>query len=112
VPLVDAEHLERRERHDAGVVDEDVDASEPPGGAVDEGLYLIAVGDVGGDGEGLPAVLFDLGRERLDPVSAAGAEHEAGTLGTEVAGGGLAEPAARAGDDDDFPFDLIAHDVG
>jgi hypothetical protein len=46
LPPVDLEGLERGQRHQPGVVDDDVDAAERADRGVDEGLHLLAGGDV------------------------------------------------------------------
>ena len=55
VPVVDLEALERRLRHQPGVVDHHVDAPVRLHGRVDQPLHLVAVGDVRRDGERLAA---------------------------------------------------------
>ena len=53
VPVGRVDLEERPDLRQAGVVDEPVDATEPLDDALDEGLRLRAVGDVGGEGLGL-----------------------------------------------------------
>jgi hypothetical protein len=43
VPVLDLEPFERRMRHQAGVVEHDIDSSEPVHSRVDESLHLIGV---------------------------------------------------------------------
>jgi len=61
-------------------------------------LLDVGVGQVGGQREGVAALLGDLLGQQVDPVLAAGDEHDGGALGGEPAGGGLTDAAAGAGD--------------
>ena len=60
VPLGDVERVRRLADVDAGVVDEDVDAAELAGDALDHGGDRGLVGDVGGHGDRLGAGLLEL----------------------------------------------------
>ncbi len=53
--ILDYEAIKRRTRHDACIVDHDVDASEGLHGAIDQLLHLIVVGNIRRDGERLAA---------------------------------------------------------
>ena len=65
-------------------------------------LDLVAIGDVGFDDRFRAQAKFF--GERLQAVEAPRAENELRAVFGRAAGGGLAEPAAGAGDDDDFVF--------
>ena len=95
-------------RHEAGVVDDHVDAAVRLHSAIHQALDLLARSDVGLN-DSVLAERQLLG-ERLKPVETARAQHELGAALGEMSGGGLAEPAARAGDDDDFILDAFCHD--
>jgi hypothetical protein len=112
VPLVDLEAFQERLRHQPGVVEHDVDAPVLLHGRVHEALHLAAVGDVGGEGERLPSLGRQVVRERLEAAGAPRAQHDRRALRGEQPCGGLAQPAARARDDDDLPFDVAAHGPG
>jgi len=60
VPLVDLQAIERRLRHEPGIVDHHID---PPVGlncAVDQSFDLLVVGDVCRHGERIAALVVDL----------------------------------------------------
>ena len=107
VPVLDLAALERRVRHQPGIVDDHVDPAVQPHRAVDQALDLLALGDVGLH-DGVAAARQLLG-QRLEPIDPPRAEHELRALRGEQPRRRLAEPAAGAGDDDDFAFDIVAH---
>ena len=109
VPVVDLEALERRVRHQPGVVDHDVDAPVGLHGCIDQSLHLVASVTSVGTASALPPLPGQLVCQRLDAIDAPRTQHNARALRGEKPGGRLAEPAARARDDDDFSFDVIAH---
>lgn len=86
----------------AGVVDDDVEAAVGVLGEREEGLDLLLVGDVAGQGG--DAVRAELGGERLlGLLQAAGvgvADDDAGALLQEAAGGGSADPGPGGRGDD------------
>jgi len=86
------------EEHQAGIVDEDVQASESLNGLLCGRLGLVAVGDVRLHDQRGAARLVDLGRECLQTVPATGHERDGGTFLGEPAGGGSADAAACTGD--------------
>src|SRR5215213_9203172 len=98
VPVLDLERLERRERHQAGVVDDRVDAPMGLHGVVHEMPDLLVVAHVGLH-DGLVAER-ELAGERLEPFETPRAQHELRPFPRETPGGGLAKPAARPGDYD------------
>jgi hypothetical protein len=63
VPFVDLEALERRLRHQPGVVDHDVDAPVCLHGRVDQSFDLLVVGDVRSYGDCLAAAAGQLVRQ-------------------------------------------------
>jgi hypothetical protein len=66
--------VNRREQHDAGVVDQDVGAAELVFDALGGGDHRDAVGDVGRDGDRAVAEVMG---QRLDAVGAAGQQRDA-----------------------------------
>ncbi len=80
VPFIDSQTLERRLRHQAGIVDHDVDTPVCLHRAVDELLHLLAVDDVGRDGERLSATAGEFVRQRLDAIGTPRTQHYRGTL--------------------------------
>lgn len=102
VPFVDLKFVQGGEGHDAGVVDEDVDAAEFFEGEVGEGLGVFEVGDV-------QRAVFDEAAgganffgELFESVGATRSEKNLMALGGEMAGGGFADAAGGTGDKDDF----------
>ncbi len=80
---------------EAGVVDEDVEASERVDGSSDEALAALGVGDV------------ELERDvRLQPVDAPRAARDPDALGTQRPRDRRADPARSAGDDRGLAFEL------
>ena len=69
LPLRDILSEDGSEQHQTGVVDEDVEASEPVDDRLHGAFGLDAVGDVGGHGEGGAAGGLDLGDEDLSRSS-------------------------------------------
>jgi hypothetical protein len=98
VPVLGVRAGDGTQQHQAGVVDQGVQPPESPGGLLYGRLGLGAVGDVGFHGQRGAARLVDLGGEGLQTVPAAGNQRDAGTVPGELAGGGSADTAARAGD--------------
>ena len=104
---VDLDHLpvvgalvggEGAEQHHAGVVDQDVRATELLLDALGGGDDAVAVGDVGLDRDGAVAELVSDGG---DAVDAAGEERDAVAARGEGARGGLTDAGGGAGDDGD-----------
>jgi hypothetical protein len=109
VPVVHRKALERRERHEPSVVEQHVDASIRLHGRVYQSLDLLAVCDVRGSGQRLAAFGGQVPSQRLDALDAPGSEYDGCPLGAQVPSGRFAQPAARAGDDDDLAFNVVAH---
>jgi hypothetical protein len=80
-------------------------------GCVDQPFDLVALGDVCCYGNGLATTRLQLIRQRLNAIKAPRTQGNARALRGEKAGGRFAQPAARARDDDDFSFDVIAYDL-
>src|SRR5271157_3463674 len=77
---------------------------------LDQSLHPVTLGDVCSHGECLAAAAGQLVCQRLEAIDAPRTQPAARALRGEKPGGRLAQPAARARDDDDFSFDAIAHD--
>jgi hypothetical protein len=91
VPSLDLAAFEQRVRHQAGIVDDHIDAPVRLNRAVNKMLYLFAVGDIGlDDGCGREANFL---RQSLEPVEAACAEGEFCALGRKMTRGRFAETA-------------------
>jgi hypothetical protein len=99
---------ERGERHDPGVVDQDLDRAERLGPGQERGEGA-AVGDV--DHEALGAAA-DLGRGLGGHVVVEVADDHAGPGVGEPPGGGQADAAAGAGDGDDLPAQVAVGRAG
>lgn len=73
---------------------------------------LVRLGDVGGHDEG---ALLGIGIERVGQCAegflAARGEHDLGAVVEERAGGGTADAAGSAGDDDGFEMKTLLHVV-
>ena len=87
--------------HHAGVVDEDVQPSEPVDGLLDGRLGLVRSVMSASHDEGRAAGRLDLGGECLEAVASSGHECDGGAVLGEPAGGRRADAAARPGDEGD-----------
>jgi hypothetical protein len=74
------EPLERRLRHQAGVVDHHIDASVGLHGGVDQFLDLLAVADVRHHGDRLAAPAGQLACQGLEAIGAPRSQHDARAL--------------------------------
>ena len=82
LPLLDGSSLDRSEKHDTGVVDNRVEAAELGDGSFDGRLGLVLVGDIGLEGEGAAALVFDLTDQLVEAVlPASGDGHGGAQLG-------------------------------
>jgi hypothetical protein len=88
-----------------GVHDHPVEGPQLGAELLEDGEDAVVVGDVELAGDDLdPGVLsFEFFGELFEPVSAPRAECQVAPLRRELAGHALAQPAARAGDQDVFP---------
>ena len=107
IPILDLPALQRRVRHQAGIVDDHVDAAVQPDGVIDQVFDLIDLRYVGFD-DGIRAQA-EVGRDRLQPVETPSAENEPCAVPCQTPCGGFSEAAARAGDDDDPILDAFRH---
>jgi hypothetical protein len=111
VPFVDLEAFERRLRHQAGVVDHDVDAAVGLDRCIHQVLDLVALDHIGPDGECLTAAPVQLVCQCPDTVVTTRTERYGCASCGKKAGGRFPQSAACACDDDNLSFDVIGHDV-
>ena len=94
------------------VVDQDVDAAEARQRRGRHVAYRVRIGDIGGDGEPLPAGLLDLARDRLR-LGHVGAriDHDGGAAVRQRQRNGAADIASGPGHDRDATGEFLAHGV-
>ncbi len=91
---------------DAGIVDQDGDGAEGFFGGIEGARHGGAVGDVGCDGNGLAAVLFDFIFQRLKPLDAARHQRDGGAVVGQRARKLHAKAAGGAGDQRDAALQI------
>ena len=101
LPFLDVGADDGAEKHETGVVDQDVQATEPVDHGVHGTLGLGPVGDVGLDREGGAADSFDFGNEGVEAVFASRDGGDRHALLGETPCGRLADTAAGARHDGD-----------
>ena len=107
VPVFHLAALERRVRHEARVIKDDVDAAVLLDCSVNEAAHLRHVGNIRADGSARgQRKLFGQLLNSLDPSCA---QHQLRTEPGEAACRRFAQTAARASNDDHFAFDSIVH---
>jgi len=97
IPVIDADGIHRRQRHHAGVVDQDVDAPVAFECAGREGVHAPGVGHVQLRVLGLVASLDQFVVQPGEALDPPGAEDDLVPVGCQVACGGLADTAGSAG---------------
>ena len=108
IPGLGREFVERQLRfHDAGVVDEDIEAVKGALDAVGEGCDRGEIGDIALDDGALMAVVLNGGGGGFESGAGTAAEDGAGSEFGQLAGDGCADAAACAGDDCDLPRDRL-----
>jgi hypothetical protein len=105
LPVLDAQRVQGRDRHHAGVVDQHVQAPEALTGQLDERGHVLAPAHVGGHRRDRAAVGGDAGSHRLQARGSAGPEHDAGAALGQQLRSRLADPAAGPRDGDDLLLD-------
>ena len=94
----------------SGVVDEDVQFSEPGDGFVKQPHNLGHAPDISLDGKRLAAGRFNFGHEFSRRIGLRGIIHRhGGAITAQAFDNGATDPARRAGDQRDFSFQRIAH---
>lgn len=109
VPFIHFQLGERRKRHDASVVHDDIDLTECTNGEVGKGIHFVEPGHIERLELGDPAISANLRDELFETIGAARAEYDARTPGGKVAGHGFANSTAGTGNEDDFLSDEIIH---
>jgi hypothetical protein len=94
--------LQGTDGDDAGIVHQDVDASEAVGGGGDHGGRLVGVGDVAGDRDRLAAVGGEHVGGAAQLVGVTGAQHDAAALPPQLTRDQQAEAARRPRDQRDL----------
>jgi hypothetical protein len=102
IPLLNLEFVQRRQRHYAGIVDNHVDLPECFQREIGEPLHVGELGHVERAVFCCPTGGANLGSDFLEAVSPARAKNDAVPLAGEEAGGGLADAATGAGDQNNF----------
>jgi hypothetical protein len=102
IPFVHFERFQRRKRHDAGVVDDDVHLAEFALRKIDEGFDVFALRDVERPIPRRTAFGADGGNQRFEPVRAPRAQDYVRALLRQQARRRLSDSATRPGDCNDF----------
>ena len=106
--VVEGHGFHRADQQDPGVIDEDIDASMPIDGEVDQVLTLLGFSDVGGHRQDAPrpeCPNFDLGV--VEVLGIASGQHEVRAALGRIPGHHQAVPCGRPRDDDDAILDAI-----
>ena len=110
VPLLEAQVLDHRVAHDAGVVDQDVDPAKPLARLVHEGLGRIGLRDVGLGEVAVPLDLLQLAAQPLHVVGlAVVARGDGGSALREPQHDRAADAARAARDDRPLPAESQVH---
>jgi hypothetical protein len=99
LPFLDVGGHDGPEEHQPGAVDQDVEPPELGDCGPHGPVGLVAVGDVGLDRQSRAARCFDLRDKRVGAVLAAGDDDDVRGMLGKLAGGGVADAAAGAGDE-------------
>ena len=109
IPLVDLEKRKRRDRHDAGIVHQDVDLAIGVDGLVDQGLDFGPLRCVYCNSERLSTAGLNVSDNRVETILTSRAQNNCSAQFCEVPSGALSETAARTRDDYDLAFNVPAH---
>jgi len=110
-PGVFVDRLDDAAGRGAGIIDQDVDATEVTRGCGDELLSVLALGEIGGNGQDLPSgFAADLVRRRFERFLAARADRDVRPLARQRAGDALADAETAAGDQRDLARQLQIHE--
>ena len=110
LPIVDAQIVERRDRHNAGIVDENIKLAVALTCQLDKVGQIVTPADIFASVRGFTAHIRDASRQSLEAIRSARAEYELCTTISEKERSRLANSAACAGDDDDLVFNS-GHEV-
>ena len=110
IPAVERDVLERRRELSAGIVHQPVDPSAPFDHAVDGGLHLVFLAQVGGEGEGVGIAEFLL--HTIELLLRAPDQREPSAERLQLVRRAAAEARAAAGDDDRLAVEQAATITG
>jgi hypothetical protein len=108
-PLVEPSGVQTRERHDARVRDEHVEPAVLSHDGVDHVTVDVRARDVEVDGLRGPARCRDALDQLVEPLTTPRADDHVVPVRGEPLSRGGADPAARAGDEDDLLFGVCVH---
>lgn len=105
IPFVDAPHGQRRQRHGAGIVDQDIELAKCLDRKVDERRHVIPVGDIQpADGHMIATQPIS---QRLKAVQSAGTQHDFRARLDKVTGRFGTKAGTAAGDGNDLAADIF-----
>lgn len=102
IPLIDLNRGHQRQRHNAGIIDDHVDASPGLARRLGKGGDFCAIGYVQAACHCLPALCPDFACECVQPIGAARTEHDLCSGSTERPADGGANAARSPGNEHDF----------
>jgi hypothetical protein len=105
VPIVDAQVVEGRHRHDAGIAEENIELAIPLASQLDELGYVVASFHIYAHVGHVATRCRDAVSKRLEAIRTARNEHDLRAALGEQERWGLANPAACARDCDNLVFD-------
>jgi hypothetical protein len=103
LPFVYFERRERRNRHNASVIHQDIDLAVSIKRLLNQGVNLIPLRHIHCDRECFAAFRGDVLYDGIETIFAASPQHYRCAEIREMTSGAFAKPAARAGDDNSFP---------
>ncbi len=109
VPFFETVHLNRGERHDAGVVDPNIQLAIAILSSIDCARHVLVGCHVSLNGDGLVPSGLDLFDKLVQPRLTAGNGDNFRSVLSQQTGGCFANPDAGSGDDDYFSFDTLTH---
>ena len=102
VPFIDLERRHQRQRHDAGIVYDDVDITESLAACLCEGLDALPVGDVKRMDDDVGARAAQFFGQRLKAIQPARAEHQFCAGGGQLSRNAFTYPARCTRDENNF----------
>src|SRR6266849_1365429 len=102
IPFLHLEGLNRRNGHDTGVIDDDLDAAEAVDGSLDQCFHFGALRDVDRKADSLTVRRHNLLHDRVDPVLTPRSEHDFGSASRKQLRSALSNATAGSGDYYDF----------
>ena len=100
--------VDRDAHRDAGIVDDDIEPAEMRGDGADDGVDVVAVGDIERPGFCAAAAGRDLVRNGLRAIGGIVGDGDVGAFGREHLRGGAAHAAGGAGDENGQSLDRTA----